>query len=88
MRKHLVFVMCVALSAVTLGACDSNKGGATSCASFQGMDSAQRDAVVEKMIKDKGAGGPMNNLTLTKVSVSAYCLLHDGSATIDGIYHG
>jgi len=75
------------MAVATLTACSSaNNGGKTTCGDYRNMNSSKQTDVVTKMLQDEGQSTANGNITLTKLSVSAYCAtVGSNSSTIDGI---
>ncbi len=59
---------------LSLSACSSNDGGATSCSDYLGLSSSERTDVIKKFLDENGDSGAGSVKTgLTKASVLAYC---------------
>jgi hypothetical protein len=88
--KMRIPVMAVAATAGLLtAACGGgSSGGATTCGTYQGMDTSDRVTAVTQMIKTHGGDTSEANVGLTEMSADAYCVVHPASDPISGIYQG
>jgi len=88
LMKRVAAVTAVTLAAVlTLSGCGTaNNGGKTTCGDYRKMNSTRQTAAVTKMLSDEGQSTSNGNITLVKLSVSAYCAtIGSDSSTIDGV---
>jgi len=83
-------IMAAVLAIATLTGCgSSNEGGQTTCGEYLSMNSSNQTKAVTKMLQDHGGSTSNGNITLTKLSVQAYCrTAGSNSSTIDGVYGG
>ena len=91
---------CVALVALValggLGGCsgapepssEGGAGGKTTCGEFTPLNTLQREAVVTKMMRDRGQETPEVNVRLLAIQVDFFCTNVTASDTIDGVYAG
>jgi hypothetical protein len=78
-----------AAAALLLAACGGGpNGGATTCGTYQSLDSSDRVTAIIQMIKQHGNDTSEGNVGLTEMSVDAFCLVHPSNATISGVYQG
>ena len=87
MKKNVrITALAVSLAgAVGLGACGQSLGATTTCAAYQGLSSSDKDKAIVAM---HAAHNDNGSVLVGRASVAAYCLLHDGSAQIQGVYGG
>jgi len=77
------------LALAALSGCAGNAGGSTTCGAYLNMSSSNQTKAVTKMVEAHGDSTSNGNITLTKLSVSAYCrTVGSNSSTIDGVYSG
>lgn len=74
MAKVITLLGASLCAAALLVGCSSNKGGDTTCKDFNAMDTAGKDEVISKMLKDdKGKDATNLEVKGTRVSAMAFC---------------
>ncbi|MDR1266349.1 MAG: hypothetical protein LBK42_12545 [Propionibacteriaceae bacterium] len=83
-RATLIGAAVVVLS---LSACSSSKGGATTCGEYIDASANARRAAVVKMLEDRGESTSDASVTLNSASVMLFCqTLGQSTDTIEQIY--
>jgi len=87
--KIAIAATAAVLALATLSGCSGSAGGSTTCGSYLNMSSSGQTKAVTKMLQSHGGSTSNGNITLTKLSVAAYCrTIGSNSSTIDGVYGG